>query len=304
MFTTRNKALQATMLILALGLCADAALAQQPTDAQKNAIRNNCRSDYMANCSSVTPGGIEALQCLQRNSAKLSAACRGAVAAITPREAPPAAAPAQPPAAAPSAAPAPAAAPARPAAAPRPATHAAAPASESAPSRPRQPSGAERAAIRQACQADFISRCAGVQPGGAQALQCLQGHAPELSAGCRSALAAIGGAAATSTAAMPLPPVAEPPIGPIGPLPIRFRLEILNICRAEQAQFCSGVPAGGGRLIDCLVANFRSRPAAGARWCGPAAEAKPSVPPKSPRRCAASVNKNWVPAFAGTNGAC
>jgi len=54
------------------------------------------------------------------------------------------------------------------------------------------------------------------------------------------------------------PPVIEQPIGPIGPLPIRFRLEILNICRAEQAQFCSQVPAGGGRLIDCLVANQAS----------------------------------------------
>lgn len=247
--STMREVLHATMVGVALGLCADAALAQQPTDAQKSAIRNNCRSDFMANCSSVTPGGIEALQCLQHNSAKLSSACRGAVAAITPREAPPAAAPAQPPAAAPSSAPA---------AAPRPSTHAAAPASGSTPSRPQQPSSAERATIRQACQADFLSRCPGVQPGGAQALQCLQGHAPELSAGCRSALAVIGGAAAASTAAVALPPVAEPPIGPIGPLPIRFRLEILNICRAEQAQFCSGIPAGGGRLIDCLVANQAS----------------------------------------------
>lgn len=259
--STIREVLHATMIGVALSLCADAALAQQPTDAQKNAIRNNCRSDYMANCSSVTPGGIEALQCLQHNSAKLSSACRGAVAAITPREAPPAAAPAQSPVAAPPPAPAagPAAAPVRPAGAPRPSTHAAVPPTESAPSRPRQPSGAERAAIRQACQADFMSRCAGVQPGGAQALQCLQGHAPELSAGCRSALAAIGGAAAASTVAVALPPpVIEQPIGPIGPLPVRFRLEILNICRAEQAQFCSGVPAGGGRLIDCLVANQAS----------------------------------------------
>jgi hypothetical protein len=110
-----------------------------------------------------------------------------------------------------------------------------------------------------------MSRCRGVQPGSAQALQCLQGHAPELSAGCRQALAGIGGAAnaaaatATAAAAAPVPPApAVQTIGPIPPLPIRVRLEILNICRADQFQFCGAVPAGGGRLIDCLVANQAS----------------------------------------------
>jgi len=106
-----------------------------------------------------------------------------------------------------------------------------------------------------------MARCPGVQPGGTQALQCLQGHAPELSANCKQALAAIAGgaAAATAAAAPPPPPVAAAPtIGPIPPLPIRFRLEILNVCRAEQMQFCGTVPAGGGRIIDCLVANQAS----------------------------------------------
>ena len=37
----------------------------QPTPAQQNAIRQNCRSDFMAHCSGVTPGGAEALACLQ-----------------------------------------------------------------------------------------------------------------------------------------------------------------------------------------------------------------------------------------------
>jgi len=263
MSKTCIEALSATIAILTLCLCADASMAQQPTDAQKSAIRNNCRSDYMANCSSVTPGGIEALQCLQHNSAKLSAACRGAVAALTPRAAPAApAAPAAQPAAAPAAS-TPAAPPPAHSAAPPPAphrapAHAAAPPAQGAASPPRQPSSAQRSAIRQACQGDFLARCAGVQPGGAQALQCLQGHAPELSAGCRSALAVMGGAAAASAAVAAPPPVAEPTIGPIGPLPVRFRLEILNICRAEQMQFCSGIPPGGGRLIDCLVANQAS----------------------------------------------
>jgi hypothetical protein len=129
-------------------------------------------------------------------------------------------------------------------------------AAHSTASPPRQPTNAQRAAIRQACQADFLTRCPGVQPGGVQALQCLQGHAPEISAGCRSALAVIGGPASASVMPAAAPaPAADPPIGQIGPLPLRFRAEILNICRAEQAQFCNGIPPGGGRIIDCLVAN-------------------------------------------------
>ena len=54
----------------------------------------------MSNCSGVTPGGAEALQCLQRNVAKLSPGCQSAVNALAPRSAPPqAAAPAGSPSA-------------------------------------------------------------------------------------------------------------------------------------------------------------------------------------------------------------
>jgi hypothetical protein len=58
------------------------ASAQQPSQAEKDAIRSNCRSDFMSKCSSVTPGGIEALQCLKKNEASLSGGCRAAVSAI------------------------------------------------------------------------------------------------------------------------------------------------------------------------------------------------------------------------------
>src|SRR3954447_18147041 len=86
-----------------LGLGATPAPAQ-PSQAQQSAIRSNCRSDYMSNCSSVKPGGIEALQCLQRNVAKLSPGCQSAVNALSPPPAPPQRAPA--PAGAPAPAPA------------------------------------------------------------------------------------------------------------------------------------------------------------------------------------------------------
>ena len=60
------------------------AFAQAPSDAQRSAIRSACRSDYMARCSSVTPGGIEALQCLQKNMSSLSSGCQSAVRAVEP----------------------------------------------------------------------------------------------------------------------------------------------------------------------------------------------------------------------------
>jgi hypothetical protein len=237
--------LSATMVFLTLYLSTGVAVAQQPTQAQRDEIRNSCRSDFMSNCSSVTPGGAEALRCLQQNSARLSGACRNAVNAIGPPPAQPASTPAAPTAAAPTTAPA--------TAHPTPAARTAkAPAMQAV--APRQVTPGRRAAIRTACQTDFIARCPGVQPGGAQALQCLQGHAPELAFACRSALAVIAPSAAA-------PPVVVEPvavIGPIPPLPLRVRLEILNICRAEQISLCGDVPAGGGRLVDCLVANQAS----------------------------------------------
>jgi len=79
------------MRILAIGLLVLAGIAgqaqvqaqaQQPTKAQTDAIRASCRSDFLKNCSGVTPGGKDALACLQKNSAKLSAGCQTAVTAV------------------------------------------------------------------------------------------------------------------------------------------------------------------------------------------------------------------------------
>jgi hypothetical protein len=58
------------------------AMAQQPTQAQRDAVRSACRSDFLKNCSGVPRGGREALQCLRDNKAKLSAACDQAISAI------------------------------------------------------------------------------------------------------------------------------------------------------------------------------------------------------------------------------
>jgi hypothetical protein len=53
-----------------------------PTPEQQAAIKNTCRADFMRNCKGVTPGGPEALVCLQANSARLSPNCQTSVAAI------------------------------------------------------------------------------------------------------------------------------------------------------------------------------------------------------------------------------
>ena len=85
------------------------AFSQAPSQAQRDAIKSQCRSDYMAHCSSVPPGGEASLQCLQKNMSSLSSGCQSAVRAVEAPAAPkadsaPAAATAKPAAAAPKAA--------------------------------------------------------------------------------------------------------------------------------------------------------------------------------------------------------
>lgn len=265
------------------------ARAQQPTDAQISAIRSACRSDFMANCSGVQPGGRDALQCLQRNVANLSPSCKSAVAATMPAPAKPAAAappppvaaaPAKPVAAAPPPAaaapvPAPAAEENHPAPAPAPAAqppaHAAPAASlPQSGAATRRPSPAQANAIRESCRSDFMAHCPGVTPGGAQALTCLQKNVGRLSRACRTAVAATMGAPpAAPHAAKPSPAAAatnrpappEQPEQTVPPLHVRpfimpqRRVVIVAICGADVRTLCSGVPPGGERILECLAAQ-------------------------------------------------
>ena len=48
---------------------------QQPSGAQISAIRSACRSDYQKSAPASPTGGAPALQCLEKNKSKLSAAC-------------------------------------------------------------------------------------------------------------------------------------------------------------------------------------------------------------------------------------
>ncbi|WP_316166647.1 MULTISPECIES: hypothetical protein [unclassified Bradyrhizobium] len=260
------------MLVLgmaaAAGLAATQALAQ--SDAQRNAIKSACRSDYMAKCASVPPGGTAAFQCLQKNIASLSSSCQTAVKALEPAaEAKPAAevkpaaetrpaAEAKPPAetkpaaeAKPASVPS---APAKPAvaeaskppeppkAAAQPAAAVAAVPTQSPAAKPAaaasapaaQPSEAQVAAIRSACGSDYRKVCSSVPPGGAAALQCLEQNKAKLSAPCAQAMASSRGGAAPATAAVAAPAVATTaaPTAPALVLRPLRPLEELRIVRA------------------------------------------------------------------------
>src|SRR5262249_6056471 len=61
----------ALLTVASIGAAGDA-FAQKPSQSQINAMRQSCRSDYMAHCSSVPTGGAPALNCLKQNLANLS----------------------------------------------------------------------------------------------------------------------------------------------------------------------------------------------------------------------------------------
>jgi Cysteine rich repeat len=71
------------------------AAAQQPTQAQRDTIRQSCRSNYQTYCANVPSGGQASLQCLQQHLTDLSPSCQAAVNAVGTEHAPP---PAVPPA--------------------------------------------------------------------------------------------------------------------------------------------------------------------------------------------------------------
>src|SRR3981081_3327051 len=118
MFSTfKHDAAICALVSAAIFSAATPALSQGPSEAQREAVKSECRNDYMAHCSSVPPGGEASLQCLQKNMSSLAPGCASAVRAV---EAPAAAAPkAESAPATPKTESAPAAATAKPAAEPK-----------------------------------------------------------------------------------------------------------------------------------------------------------------------------------------
>src|SRR5258708_34066681 len=81
-------ATHAALIVTALFAVATPAFSQAPTDAQRSAIRSECRSDYEAHCASVPPGGAASLQCLQKNMSSLSPSLQPPVRAVEAPAAP------------------------------------------------------------------------------------------------------------------------------------------------------------------------------------------------------------------------
>src|SRR6266853_122289 len=80
--TLTRAATLGAVITAAIFASAAPAFPQAPTQAQRDAIKSECRSDYMAHCSSIPPGGEASLQCLQKNMSSLSSGCQGAVRAV------------------------------------------------------------------------------------------------------------------------------------------------------------------------------------------------------------------------------
>jgi hypothetical protein len=267
MFNTLKRAAALCASIATISLAVGTpAFSQAPTDAQRSAIRSECRSDYEAHCASIPPGGEASLQCLQKNMSSLSSGCQSAVRAVEPPAAPkaetaPATAPAKP-----AAETAPAAAPAKPAA--ETAAPAAPKAAASAPT--KKPSSAQVAAIRSACRSDYQKVCAGVPTGGAPALQCLEKNKSKVSAACQQAVTAASGGGTTpaaagtpsdaATASPGASPAAAPPaalvLRPMRPREVLFVLR--SACGSDVRSLCAGIPPGGGRIIECLATQSAS----------------------------------------------
>ena len=137
---------------------AGSAMAQQPNQAQANAIRQSCRSDYQSYCSSVPPGGMASLQCLQGHMSALSPPCQSAVGSVSGGSS--SRGPASPGQVAP-------------------------PNNAPPPMAPRE----KMAMMRRACGGDFRAYCRGVPLGGGEAMRCLAENQARLSPSCRDVMA-------------------------------------------------------------------------------------------------------------------
>jgi hypothetical protein len=183
-------------LFLAAGLLlghAGAALAT-PTAAQQAAIRSACPDDFRSHCAGVSPGGAAALQCLEKNVAKLSSACQGAVKAVMPGA---------------SSSPSPDSPATTDSAATSGSSEATTPDPDAAATEQTQPENQKKSTsepataeptvqltlrqeiflVREACGPEFRAYCGDVRLGGGNALACLRAHSNKLSGACKGAIA-------------------------------------------------------------------------------------------------------------------
>lgn len=206
----------AAMAALGLALLAQSADAQ-PTSAQQNAIRQQCRTDFKAHCSRVKPGGSDAIACLAEHAERLSPACQDAVYATMPPEpaTPAANAVAKPPTAQP----------------PQPAT------SRHIVSAPPPPARAPNRAIKQAAATTVAATAVAVEPPP-------QANGPKAAKQPQSAKL-------TPVAK----PTAEPKPQLAALAPAENESAVFRACRTDLARHCRSVRPGGNRELACLATH-------------------------------------------------
>ena len=85
-----------------------------------------------------------------------------------------------------------------------------------------------------ACAGDIQRLCPDLRPGGGRLIACLRQHAKELAPQCKDAFAAMAHAEAGTQS--------------------RAR-RWFRTCKAEIATYCKNVPAGEGRIAQCLESH-------------------------------------------------
>ena len=272
--TLRRSSVFSAAMAVVLFAAATPVHSQAPTDAQRSAIRSQCRSDYQAHCATISPGGRASLQCLQQNMASLSPGCQASVRAVeapaTPQtESAPAAPKTESAPAASKTDSAPAAAtetPAAETAAPPPPPTSTAGAKPATSPAARTPGSAQATTIRSACRSDYQKNCAGIPAGGAAALSCLEKNKASLSASCQTAVGAAGGTATPAAGGAPADaatasPATAPAAAALVLRPMRPREMVFVLrsgCGEDARALCGDVPPGGGRIIQCLAAQAAS----------------------------------------------
>lgn len=185
--------LAASALFISAGLLfglTGAALAS-PTAAQQQAIRSACPSDFQSHCAGVSPGGAAALQCLEKNVAKLSSACQSAVKAVMPAA---------------SSSSSNTTSTSTDSSSTTDSSDDSAASSDAASTdqsqdqtkSSSQPAAAEPTVhltlrqeiflVREACGPEFRAYCGGIQLGGGNAVNCLRAHSNKLSGACKGAI--------------------------------------------------------------------------------------------------------------------
>ncbi len=91
--------------------------------------------------------------------------------------------------------------------------------------------------VAQSCAKDIKQFCSKITIGGGRVVACLFAHNDKISGECM--LAMIEGTAALDATMDSLRHLAK-----------------TTSCRSDLRQYCTGIPAGGGRLYRCLKKNF------------------------------------------------